>query len=112
MSQPLPAGSFAVDPGAVAALADELHSLAAELAEEAERSRATATSFPVALGGDEGWTASCAATAWASLQRVLADRTRAVAGTLDAAVAAYRTEDDALAGRIHPGDRDAGRGPR
>ena len=98
----LPTGSFTVRPEAVEALATELQALAAELADEAGWVRAAAASFPVALGGDEGWTAGATATAWARLQEVLAARTEAMAGTLLAAVAAYRAEDAALAGPGRP----------
>jgi len=98
----LPTGSFTVRPEAVEALATELRALAAELADEAGWVRAAAASFPVALGGDEGWTAGATATAWARLQEVLAGRAEAMAGTFLAAVAAYRAEDAALAG---PGRR-------
>jgi hypothetical protein len=110
MTQPFP--SFSIAPEAVAVLADELRSLAGELTEDADLSRSTATSFPIALGGDEGWTAACAATAWGSLQEVLADRSRAVADTFDAAVAAYRAEDAALAGRVGHGHPPAEGAPR
>ena len=102
MSHPLPAGSFTVRPEAMEALATELRALAAELADEAGWVRAAAASFPVALGGDEGWTAGGTATAWARLQDVLAARADSMAGTLLAAVAAYRAEDAALAGSARP----------
>jgi hypothetical protein len=98
MSHPLPGESFTVVPDGVAALADELATLAAQLTEDIERTRSAATCFPEALGGIEGWTASTTATAWACLYEVMATRTRALAGTLTAAVAAYVAEDDRLAG--------------
>ena len=107
MSHPLPDASFAVRPDEVEALATELGALAAELDDDAGWVRSAAASFPMALGGEEGWTAGATATAWASLQEVLAARARALAGTLSAAAAAYRAEDAALAGR--PGPQ---RGPR
>ena len=95
----MPTGSFTVRPEAVEALATELLALAAELADDAGWVRAAAASFPVALGGDEGWTAGGAATAWACVQEVLANRAEAMAGTLLAAMDAYRAEDAALVGR-------------
>jgi hypothetical protein len=98
MSHPLPDASFSVRPEKVAALAGELRALAAELADDADGIRSGAASFAAALGGDEGWAAGAAATAWASLHEVLATRTDALAGTLAAAAAAYRAEDAALAG--------------
>ena len=76
MSHPLPTGSFTVSPEAVEALATELRALAGELVDDAGWVRAAAASFPVALGGDEGWTAGGTATAWARLQEVLAARRR------------------------------------
>lgn len=99
MSHPLPTGSFTVRPEAVEALATELRVLAAELADDAGWVRAAAASFPVALGGDEGWTAGGTATAWAGVQEILASRAAAMAGTLLAAVDAYRAHDAALTSR-------------
>ena len=103
MSHPLPDASFTVRPDAVEALATELGALAAELADDAGWTRSAAASFPVALGGDEGWTGGSTATAWARLQEVLAARAGELAGTLAAAAAAYRIEDAALAGPPTPG---------
>jgi hypothetical protein len=85
---------------AVEALAVELAGLATELAGDAALCRSTATSLGAALGGDEGWTAGGVAVAWGGLTEVVADRADAVAGTLLAAVAAYRDADAALAERI------------
>lgn len=99
MTRPLPDASFTVVPDAVEALATELHALAAELTEDAQRSRSAAASFPAALGGSTGWSAGATATAWACLYEVVAARTRALGGTLASAAAAYRAEDAALAGR-------------
>lgn len=115
MSAPVPAPPFAgepirVEPAALESLAAELAALAAELTGDAERSRSLAATFPVALGGEEGWAAGATATAWASLEEVLADRTRALAGTLTGAAAAYRAEDAALSG--HMGRGRPADGPR
>lgn len=105
MSHPLPGESFTVVPDGVAALADELASLAAELTDDVERARSAAACFPEALGGQEGWAAGATATSWACLYEVMAARTSALAGTLTAAVAAYLAEDDWLAGSLGSGRR-------
>jgi hypothetical protein len=94
------------------ALATELDALAAELTRDAEHTLSLAATFPVALGGEEGWAAGDAATAWASLEEVLADRTRALAGTLVGAAAAYRDEDAALSGHMGRGGPAGYRVPR
>jgi hypothetical protein len=103
MSHPLPGASFTVVPDGVAALADELSALAAELAGDVEQIRSAATSFPAALEGHEGWAAGATATSWALLCDLVASRTSALAGVLTAAVAAYVAEDAALAGSLGPG---------
>jgi hypothetical protein len=100
MTHPIPDASFTVVPDAVDALAAELGALAAELTDDADRTRSSAASLRAALGGHEGWLAGAAATAWAGLYEVLAARTRALGGTLAAAAAAYRAEDAALAGPV------------
>jgi hypothetical protein len=100
MTQPLPGASFTVVPDAVDALATELRSLAAELAEDGDRTRMVAASFLPALGGHEGWAAGAAATAWACVYEVVSARTTALGATLAGAAAAYRVEDAALAGRL------------
>ena len=84
---------------AVQGLAAELAVLAADLAGDAALCRSTAMSLGAALGGDEGWTAAEVAAAWSDLTGV-------VAGTLLAAVAAYRAEDTALAERIGSSGRE------
>ena len=114
MSAPVPSrpspGPITVEPAVLEALAAELAALAAELTDDAEHSESLAATFPVALGGEEGWAACATATAWAALQEAIADRARAVAGTLSGAAAAYRAEDAALSrhmGRSRPaGDRE------
>jgi hypothetical protein len=105
MSHPLPGDSFTVVPDGVAALADELVTLAAELTEDVERTRSAAASFPEALGGIEGWTAGATATSWACLYELLASRTHELAATLTAAAAAYLAEDAWLAGSLGSGRR-------
>jgi hypothetical protein len=97
MSHPLPGESFTVVPDAVAALADELSTLAAELAGDVERIRSAAGCFPTALEGHEGWAAGAAATSWALLCDLVASRTRALGEVLTAAVTAYLAEDAAVA---------------
>ena len=103
MSHPLPGGSFAVEPDCVTALADELATLAAELAADVEQMRSAAACFPDALEGHAGWAAGATATSWACLYEVMASRTSALAGTLTAAVAAYLAEDAAVAGSFGSG---------
>ena len=98
MSAPL-----SVDLDAVDALADELAALAAQLAEDPPLCRAAAASFASAVAGDAGRRASDAATAWAALTSILADRCAATAGTLRAAVASYRAVDSGLAAAVLPG---------
>jgi hypothetical protein len=112
MSHLLPVESFSIQPEAVEALATELAVLAAELADEAGQVRASAASFPVALGGDEGWHAGATATAWGRLQEMLGARADAIADTLAAAADAYRAEDAALAGRSAPAGGAGRRPPR
>jgi hypothetical protein len=105
MSHPLPGDSFTVVPDGVAALADELATLAAELTEDVERTRSAAASFPEALGGIEGWTAGATATSWARLYELMAWRTRALAATLAAAAAAYLAEDATIGSSLGSGRR-------
>jgi hypothetical protein len=88
----------------VSALAAEIAALGAELDERAHLCRGAATVLADALGGIEGWTASGVAVAWSSLVALVADRAGAAAGTLVAAVAAYRAADAAMAGRMCPAD--------
>ena len=106
---PLPREPITVEPAALEALAAELDGLAAELLGDAEQSRSLAATFSGALGGDEGWAASATATAWASLEEVLADRARELAGTLAGAAAGYRAHEAGLSGHmgrgLPPGDR-------
>src|SRR3954447_23968148 len=105
MSHPLPGETFRVVPDALEALADELATLAAQLAEDVARARSAGSWLPAALDGPEGWTAGATATAWSSLYAVLADRTGALAATLTAAVAAYVAEDAWLAASVGSGRR-------
>jgi hypothetical protein len=114
MSSPI-----SIELDAVEGLAAELALLAAELDDDAELCRSTAVSFATALEGDEGWTSGAAATAWGSLTAVVAARTGAVASTLTAATAAYRSADRAMAadgamagGTAGPRAPGAGPGPR
>ena len=107
MSDPLAGESFTVVPDAVAALADELSSLAAELAGDVEQIRAAAGWFPAALEGHEGWAAGATATSWALLCDLVAIRTRGLGEVLTAAVTAYLAEDALLAASF-----GRGRAPR
>jgi hypothetical protein len=96
---------------AVEALAAELASLARCLADDARLCTSTARSLSAALGGDDGWRAGAAATAWGSLSHLLADGAGALSTTLLAAVGAYRAADAGLAGALDPGLGRRG-GPR
>jgi hypothetical protein len=87
---------------AVAALADELSRLAAQLAEEPPLCRLAAASLGTALGDGPG-EAAAAATAWAGLAEILAEECAATAQTLAGAVAAYRSTDAELARALMPG---------
>jgi hypothetical protein len=107
MSHSLAGASFAVSPDGLTALADELATLAAELAGDAERIRSAAATLPAALEGPEGWAAGATATSWALLCELISSRTGVLARVLTAAVTAYLAEDAALAGSLGPG-----RGPR
>jgi|tagenome__1003787_1003787.scaffolds.fasta_scaffold20345781_1 hypothetical protein len=98
MPAPISVGFDAVD-----ALADELAALAAQLAEERPLCLTAAASLRSALTGDVGWRAGAAATAWGSLTEVLAEECAAMAGTLHAAVASYRSLDGDLARAVRPG---------
>jgi hypothetical protein len=81
----------------VQALAAELAVLSSQLADDAALCRSGAASLVEALARDVGWAADSAASTWATLAGIVADRTHAVAGTLAAAVASYRTADAELA---------------
>src|SRR4051794_28814575 len=88
---------------AVEALAGELAALAVQLAEEQPRCRAAAASLDTALGSDVGWRAGATATAWGTLTGVLAEECAAVAATLRAAAASYRSLDADVARAVLPG---------
>ena len=88
---------------AVAALADELSLLAAQLAEEPSLCRVAAASLRTALGDGVGEAAAATAIAWGDLAEVLAEECAATARTLSGAVAAYRAADEALARALLPG---------
>jgi hypothetical protein len=103
MSHPLPGEAFTVDPDGLQALADELGTLAAALSGDVGLARSAAGCFSEGLGGHEGWNAGATATAWACLYDVMAARTRALAGTLTAAVTAYVAEDAWLASALASG---------
>ncbi|SOE00708.1 hypothetical protein [Blastococcus haudaquaticus] len=98
MSSPSPADALLLRPDAVVALADELTVLAAELSDDADSCRGAAGSVARALDGDDGWTAGAAATAWAGLGEVLAERAAALARTMTGAVQASLDHDAGLAG--------------
>lgn len=89
-----------VEPDRLAALADQLTGLAAELAEDGERCSVAAGPLRTALGGAAGETAAAVALAWGALAGGLAEGAGAVAGTLRAAGDSYCRTDTALAGSI------------
>ncbi|HEV7212896.1 MAG TPA: hypothetical protein VGN47_14395 [Blastococcus sp.] len=95
--------SISVQLDVVAALAAELAALASDLDEDSRLCHSSAATLATALGGDEGWTAGSAGGLWAALTGLVAARTRAIAGTLAAAVDAYRAADEAMAHRIGAG---------
>jgi hypothetical protein len=112
MSAPPAAPTISIQLEAVEALAAELAALSGQLSDDAALCRSTAASLYAALSLDEGWAAGSAATIWAELAGVVADRSRAVARSLADAVAAYRTQDAALASAIGsdtPAEREGGR---
>jgi hypothetical protein len=96
----MPIAGFTIEPAAVEALAAELDGLAGELSDDAEAARSAAAVFPRSLEGEVGWSAGAAAGAWAAVEELLAVRTGALAESLHTAVAAYRTEDVAIAERV------------
>src|SRR3954452_8814878 len=105
MTTPAPAGGFTLVPAALLGLADELGVLSTELDDDAETARRVAATVAPALEGEAGGAAGAAARAWATLEQVLADRTRFRAGALYAPVTAYRAEDVALAAGVDNGRR-------
>jgi uncharacterized protein YukE len=85
---------------AIDTLAAELAGLAAELAGEAQLCRSTAVSLGTAVSGDAGERAGAAGSGWAGVLELLGQQTGALAGTLVAAVDAYRMADATLADRV------------
>jgi hypothetical protein len=92
---------------ALTALLAELSALGVQLEREGELCASTGRSLGAALAGPVGTDAEVAGVAWTDLVTTLAARTLAVAASLEAAVAAYRTADAGLAGQL-----DAGRAGR
>jgi hypothetical protein len=88
---------------ALAVLLDELTALGRQLEDEAQLSASTGRSLGAALSGAAGAAAGDVGAGWAEVVTVLAARTLAVAATLDAALAGYRTADAGLAERIGAG---------
>jgi hypothetical protein len=93
-----------VDPAGLEALGAELSTLAADLREDGDLSRTVSADLRLALAGRDGWSPAAGATAWASLLELLADRTDALARTLDEAAAAYRAQDAALTAGMAAGN--------
>jgi hypothetical protein len=81
----------------------ELRALGVELDQDKELGAATGPSLERALPGPVGEEAALAGGAWSGALATLAARTLAVAATLDAALAAYRTADLGLAEQLAGG---------
>ena len=109
---PLSPESVLVEPDAVVALAAELSVLAAELDTDAATCEAAAASFAAALGDHDGWRLRATATAWASVYRLLAGQTAALAAAMTSAVAAALAHDSVLAAGIGTRRPDVGARPR
>jgi hypothetical protein len=88
---------------ALAALLAELSALGVQLEREGELCASTGRSLGAALAGPVGADAEVAGEAWTDLVTTLAARSLAVAASLEAAVASYRTADAGLAGQLDPG---------
>jgi hypothetical protein len=88
---------------ALAVLLDELTALGRQLDDEAQLSASSGRSLGAALSGAAAAAADDVGADWAAVVTVLAARTLAVAATLDAALAGYRTADAGLAERIGTG---------
>jgi hypothetical protein len=80
----------------------ELRALGAELTGDQQLTAASGEALARALAGPVGEEAALVGGAWAGALGALAARTLAVAATLDAALAAYRTADLQLAGQLTP----------
>jgi len=92
--------TIAVQLRAVQDLAEELAALAAELSGEAELCRSATHALSTAVDGETAEAAGRLGAGWAGLVDLLAEGTRAVAGTLGAAVTSYRLADAALSDRV------------
>jgi hypothetical protein len=98
---------------AVEQLAGELAGLAAELAEESVLCRSAAAGLSGALGATAAAEdAGAVGAAWVHLFGTLSESTAALAGTLGAAVAAYRGHDAGLAAHLGAGTGGPGRAAR
>ncbi|SDX70314.1 hypothetical protein SAMN05661080_00858 [Modestobacter sp. DSM 44400] len=92
----------------LAVLLEELTALGRQLAEEAELCASTGRSLGEALGGVGGLAAGDVGADWTAVVTALAGRTLAVAATVDAALAAYRSADAGLGREIVGGRLVAG----
>src|SRR4051794_41901825 len=97
MSSPTADPTISVQLDTVQALAAELAVLSSQLTDDAALCRSGAASLVEALARDAGWAAGSAASTWATLAGIVADRTHVVAGTLAAAVAPHRAPAAQLA---------------
>jgi hypothetical protein len=85
--------TVSVRPDALTALADQLTALAADLTADADACGGAAVLLATGLGGEEGLAAAHAARGWRHVLDGLADGCGSVAGTLRAAVEAYRSAE-------------------
>ena len=97
---------------ALTALLADLSALGVQLEQEGDLCAANGVSLTAALEGPVGADAGAAGAGWAELVTALAARTLAVAASLEAAVAAYRTADAGIAGQLDPGPSGRVRVPR
>ena len=91
---------IAVRLDAVQALGEELAALATELSGDVDLCRSTAVSLGTAVTGDAAEQAEATGRAWATLVADLVAGADAAAGTLLAAVDAYRQLDAAVSDRL------------
>ncbi len=92
--------TIAAHPDAIAALADDLIGLAAELSTEADASRRAGERMAVAVAGSVGSAASATGHSWAALLESLSQCAATWARALYTIALEYRAADVALAGEL------------
>ncbi|MGY1812981.1 hypothetical protein [Blastococcus sp. SYSU D00820] len=95
--------TLTISPGLVAALADSLAGLAADLAHDSDVCRTAGVFCRGALDGVAGERTADLGAAWAGLVEATAEGAAAVARTLGAAAASYVAADTALAAVVRVG---------